>query len=70
MGLGSIVHFSSGQKRHSVKNTTSFPDIEHSSIVLSEWAELIDLICGIDKDNTVSINGHSLSVAQVVAVAR
>ena len=49
MSFGSIVHLSNGQKRHSVKNKKCFPDIEHSSIVLSEWEELIYLSCGSDK---------------------
>jgi hypothetical protein len=70
MSLGPSVHFSSGQKFHSLNSTTCFPDIQHSSVVLSEWKELIHLIGGIEKDNTVLINGHLLSVAQVVAVAR
>jgi hypothetical protein len=70
MSFGSIVHLSNGQKRHSVKNKKCFPDIDHSSIVLSEGEELIDLSCGSDKNSKASINGHSLSMAQVVAVAQ
>jgi len=70
MLLETIVEVSTGQKGHGAKNTPYFPDIEHNSIVLSEWKELTNLISGTSKENTISVNGHSLLVAHVVAVAR
>ena len=42
----------------------------HSTIVLSEWAELVSSIPRINKNRVINIDGESLSVAQVVAVAR